>query len=53
MGLDFLLNQRLDVLDSYGKWLEARVVDMNERQVKVHYRNFHEKFDEWMSKSEK
>jgi len=52
MGQDFLPNHRLDVLDPYGKWLEARVVELNEKQVKVHYRNYHEKFDEWLSKSE-
>lgn len=50
IGQDFLLNHRVDVQDPYGKWLEARVVEMNEKQIKVHYRNFHEKFDEWLSK---
>jgi len=44
--------QRLEVLDEYKKWLEAFVVDENEAQIKIHYKGYHEKFDEWISRAQ-
>lgn len=50
-GNQFYLNQRIDVRDTMGKWLEARVVDLNDKQIKVHYRGFKDIWDEWINVS--
>lgn len=46
------LGQRIEALDKTKKWLHAFIIDIsNEKeQVKVHYRGWHEKFDEWLDK---
>jgi OTU-like cysteine protease len=46
------VGQRIEALDKTNKWLHAFVIDIsNEKeQVKVHYRGWHEKFDEWLDK---
>jgi hypothetical protein len=43
--------QRLDVLDTVSKWCEASVVeeDPDRGRVKVHYRGWASKFDEWIA----
>lgn len=48
---EFQLNNRIDVLDSYRKWKEASVVDMNDTQIKVHYKGYVPKYDEWIHKN--
>lgn len=47
-GAEFYLNQRIDVLDTTGKWIEARVVDINDTQIRVHYRGFKDRWEEWI-----
>ena len=54
------INNRVDSYHpSYGGWLEARVIDKEEelnpqtqetvlRKVKVHYFNYHPKYDRWV-----
>lgn len=43
------LGQRLNVYDqTTHKWLEAFVIEESQEEVKVHYRNFSPKFDEWI-----
>jgi OTU domain-containing protein 5 len=48
-GSPFFLNQRVDVRDTFGKWMEARVIDLNESQIRIHYRGFKERWDEWIN----
>jgi hypothetical protein len=31
-----------------NKWLEARVIEINGCQIKVHFLNYHKKFDKWV-----
>jgi len=45
----FKINNRVDVLDTYNEWREARVVDKNSSQIKVHYKGFTERWDEWIN----
>ena len=56
-GRRFHPNNRIDVLDSMGKWLEATVVEIEEdegngfhqgvqRSIKVHFKGFTPKWDE-------
>ena len=35
-------------MDEQNTWLEARVIEINEQKVKVHYKGFVAKFDEWI-----
>lgn len=51
-GGNLQLGQRIEALDRTNKWLHAFVIDISdeEEQVKVHYRGWHEKFDEWLDK---
>eukprot|EP00742_Colponemidia_sp_Colp-10_P004703 GILJ01005016.1.p1 GENE.GILJ01005016.1~~GILJ01005016.1.p1 ORF type:complete len:538 (-),score=65.74 GILJ01005016.1:200-1813(-) len=49
-GRDIQLYNRLDVLDTYHKWCEAFVIEMNDKQVKIHYKGFVSKWDEWIDK---
>ncbi len=49
-------NNRLDILDTKMKWLEAFVIDVNERncgltvedqtEIKVHFKGYTSKWDE-------
>jgi len=47
--------QRIEVLDERKEWLEAFVVEDEDGKgnisVKVHYKGFHTKFDEWILRS--
>ncbi|RYH18300.1 hypothetical protein EON65_27315, partial [archaeon] len=47
------LGQRVEVLDETKAWREAFIVDEDEDRVKVHYKGFISKYDEWISRSEK
>jgi len=42
------LGQRIEVLDTRRKWLEAEVIGEQAGSVKVHFKNWHVKFDEWL-----
>ena len=44
------LRQRVEALDKTNKWLEAFVIELSDEQVKVHYKGWHVKFDEWLIK---
>ena len=51
-GQQLRVNNRVDVLDTEGKWLEARVVALSQEEggrVRIHYKNYSEKWDEWLS----
>ena len=48
---NFQINNRVDVLDSYNMWKEAYIIDLNETQVKIHYRGYVAKYDEWIHKT--
>ena len=50
-GSNHLINNRIDVLDTYNMWKEARVIDLNDTQVKIHYKGYAEKYDEWLHKT--
>ena len=47
------LHEWLDVCDTEGSWLEAQVVgvSVDEAQVKVHYKGYKVKYDEWLDTS--
>ncbi|KAG7382699.1 hypothetical protein PHYBOEH_010385 [Phytophthora boehmeriae] len=42
------VNQLIDALDTDKKWYESRVVAINDTAVKVHYRGWTAKWDEWL-----
>ncbi|KAF1780011.1 Ubiquitin specific protease domain [Phytophthora cactorum] len=44
-------DQLIDALDTDQKWYESRVVDLNETHVKVHYRGWTAKWDEWVNRT--
>ncbi|TDH68096.1 hypothetical protein CCR75_007580 [Bremia lactucae] len=44
------VGQLVDALDTDNKWYESRVVDLNSLSVKLHYRGWTSKLDEWISK---
>ncbi|EGZ18693.1 hypothetical protein PHYSODRAFT_503684 [Phytophthora sojae] len=44
-------NQLIDALDTDKKWYEARVIDLSDTQVKVHYRGWTAKWDEWLTRT--
>jgi len=50
-GSKLKLNQRIEVRDSRGKWLETFVIEITPNEVKVHYKGYHPKFDEWLDRS--
>jgi OTU domain-containing protein 5 len=50
-GNDFKINNRIDVLDTKSEWREAQLIEINDTQIKVHYRNFTSSWDEWISKN--
>lgn len=45
------LNQRIECRDTYQKWLEALVIECEPDRVKVHYHNWHHKYDEWLPRN--
>lgn len=50
-GSDFQINNRIDIIDTYNMWKEARVIDKNDTQIKIHYKGYADKYDEWIHKS--
>lgn len=46
--MPFQLHQRLDVKDTTGKWLEAQIIDLNNDFIKIHYKGWASKFDEYI-----
>ena len=48
------MNQRIEVFDMHpysNKWLRAKVIDIWENEVRVHFWNFNDKFDETLPKN--
>lgn len=43
-----LVNNRIDVKDERDMWLEARVLEIFGKQIKIHYKRYASKFDEWI-----
>eukprot|EP00617_Octactis_speculum_P022528 CAMPEP_0185756560 /NCGR_PEP_ID=MMETSP1174-20130828/14983_1 /TAXON_ID=35687 /ORGANISM="Dictyocha speculum, Strain CCMP1381" /LENGTH=526 /DNA_ID=CAMNT_0028435567 /DNA_START=44 /DNA_END=1624 /DNA_ORIENTATION=+ len=43
--------QRIEVLDTTNKWIEAEVIDTSLDQVKIHYKGWHAKFDEYIPRT--
>lgn len=46
------VGQRIECKDTVGKWIEAYVIEEDEYQVKVHYKGFAAKYDEWIGRSD-
>ncbi|KAG6612444.1 Ubiquitin-specific protease [Phytophthora cinnamomi] len=44
------MNQLIDAMDTDKKWYESRVIDLNDTHVKVHYRGWTAKWDEWLNR---
>ena len=44
--MPFKVNNRLDILDKQGRWLEARVVDISGSKLKVTFRGYSSNCDE-------
>jgi hypothetical protein len=42
------LFNRLDVKDTVNKWMEAHVVEINKHYIKIHYKGWAAKFDEYL-----
>jgi hypothetical protein len=42
------VGQRIEAMDSRFLWLEAFVIDENALEVKIHYKSWDVKFDEWI-----
>jgi len=40
-----VLNNRIDAFDG-KKWYEARVIEVQKKKIKIHYKGFHTKYDE-------
>jgi hypothetical protein len=47
-----LVNHRVDAYHPLTGWLEARVVEVAAEKVKVHYFNYHPKYDRWVEPSD-
>ncbi|GMF29487.1 unnamed protein product [Phytophthora lilii] len=45
------IGQLIDALDTDKRWYESRVVDLDAVYVKVHYRGWTSKWDEWLRRS--
>lgn len=45
------IGQLVDALDTDKRWYESRIVDMDAVYVKVHYRGWTSKWDEWMRRT--
>lgn len=44
------LYNRIDIYDVKDRmWREAHVVEINKDQIKIHYRGFTDKYDEWLN----
>ncbi|KAL8017201.1 putative peptidase C19, ubiquitin-specific peptidase, DUSP domain, Chromo-like domain superfamily [Plasmopara halstedii] len=42
--------QLIDAMDTDNKWYESRIVDLKANHVKVHYRGWTSKWDEWIDR---
>ncbi|KAI9980587.1 hypothetical protein PInf_009889 [Phytophthora infestans] len=49
--LELQLDQIVDALDTDSRWYEAKIVDITDARVKVHYRGWSVKWDEWLAKT--
>lgn len=50
-GQQLQVNHRVDSYHPFTGWLEARVIEIGEgsnTKVKVHYFNYHPKYDRWV-----
>lgn len=53
-GKEFKVNNRVDAFHPMAGWLEARIVEIPQEdgerpsKVKVHYFNYHPKYDRWI-----
>lgn len=45
------IGQRIEAKDDRNHWIEAYVVDANNEQVKIHYKGYITKFDEWINRN--
>ncbi|KAE9092251.1 hypothetical protein PF010_g17726 [Phytophthora fragariae] len=45
------IGQLVDALDTDKRWYESRIVDMDAVYVKVHYRGWTSKWDEWLRRT--
>ena len=45
-GGELKLNHRIEVRDTMGQWIEAEVIAVYPQAVRVHYHNWHAKWDE-------
>ncbi|KAK1942962.1 Ubiquitin carboxyl-terminal hydrolase 4 [Phytophthora citrophthora] len=45
------INQLIDANDTDKKWYESRVIDLSDTKVKVHYRGWTAKWDEWINRT--
>jgi len=43
-------NQRVEALDERDSWLEAFICEETPNKVKIHYKGFHSKFDQWIDR---
>ncbi|KAG6617448.1 Ubiquitin-specific protease [Phytophthora cinnamomi] len=48
---ELYLDQLVDALDTDKRWYESRIVDMDAVYVKVHYRGWTSKWDEWLRRT--
>ena len=44
-----MIGDLVDCKDTCGKWLNARIIDRNDSEVKVTYTDFSSQYDEWIS----
>ena len=50
---NFQIDMIIDVFDTHpacNKWSSARIIDINEDNIKVHFKGYTEEFDEWILK---
>lgn len=47
-GMPFQLNNRLDILDQKNNWLEAFIIEINGPKIKVHFKGYTSKWEEWV-----
>lgn len=45
------VGQRIECKDSLGKWIESFIIEDADDQIKVHYKGFAQKFDEWIPRT--
>lgn len=46
------LFNRIDVKDTVDKWMEAHVIELNRRYIRIHYKGWSSKFDEYLPAEE-